>query len=99
MNTNALPRLSRREVLAGGALVVAFALRPRGWAALAAPAKDAAPPLPGSLSKLPFLDGWVRVGADGRITIFSGKAELGQGIKTALVQVAAEELVVAMPRA
>src|SRR6185436_4460705 len=35
-----------------------------------------------------------RVGADGRITVFTGKAELGQGIKTALIQVAAEELVV-----
>src|SRR6185369_16356470 len=30
----------------------------------------------------------------GRITVFTGKAELGQGIKTALIQVAAEELVV-----
>jgi CO/xanthine dehydrogenase Mo-binding subunit len=41
-----------------------------------------------------MLDAWIRVGADGRITVFTGKAELGQGIKTALVQVAAEELVV-----
>src|SRR5205085_5984810 len=30
-----------------------------------------------------------------KITVFTGKAELGQGIKTALIQVAAEELVVA----
>ena len=29
-----------------------------------------------------------------RITVFTGKAELGQGIKTALLQVAAEELAV-----
>jgi len=91
MNTAAFPGWTRREVLAGGALVVAFALRPRGWAA-AAP--EGAPALPGSLAKQPFLDGWIQVGADGRITVFTGKAELGQGIKTALVQVAAEELVV-----
>lgn len=82
--------LTRRQVLAGGgALVVAFGLRPAGWAAEAEP-----PKLPGSLSKQPFLDGWIRITADGKVTVFTGKAELGQGIKTALVQVAAEELVV-----
>ncbi len=54
--------------------------------------------LPGSLAKQPFLDGWIRIGADGGITVFTGKAELGQGIKTALIQVAAEELVVAPDR-
>ncbi|HMA07261.1 MAG TPA: molybdopterin cofactor-binding domain-containing protein [Ramlibacter sp.] len=84
---------------AGGALVVAFTLRPT--AALAQPAagnpalnKAAGPELPGSLQKQPLLDGWIRIDADGRITVFTGKAELGQGIKTALLQVAAEELMV-----
>ena len=38
-----------------------------------------------------MLDAWIRVDAEG-ITVFTGKAELGQGIKTALLQVAAEEL-------
>ena len=41
-----------------------------------------------------MLDSWIRIDADGSITVFTGKAELGQGIKTALIQVAAEELVV-----
>src|SRR5262249_24685580 len=50
------------------------------------------PPLPGDLKKAPFLDSWIRIGADGKITVFTGKSELGQGIKTALRQVAAEEL-------
>ncbi|MEN3296531.1 MAG: nicotinate dehydrogenase subunit, partial [Burkholderiales bacterium] len=50
--------------------------------------------LPGSLKTQPLLDGWIRIDADGGITVFTGKAELGQGIKTALLQVAAEELVV-----
>ena len=95
MNVLDSPLVSRRRVLAGGALVVAFGLRPRGWAA-SAPAPQARPEppkLPGSLAKQPFLDGWIQIGADGHATVFTGKAELGQGIKTALVQVAAEELV------
>jgi nicotinate dehydrogenase subunit B len=50
------------------------------------------PQLPGSLSKAPYLDAWIRIDADGSISVFTGKAELGQGIKTAIIQVAAEEL-------
>jgi CO/xanthine dehydrogenase Mo-binding subunit len=38
-----------------------------------------------------LLDSWIRVDAQG-ITVLTGKVELGQGIKTALIQVAAEEL-------
>jgi CO/xanthine dehydrogenase Mo-binding subunit len=48
--------------------------------------------LPGSLARSPLLDSWIRVDADGRITALTGKVELGQGIKTALLQVVAEEL-------
>ncbi len=54
------------------------------------------PPLPGSLKDTPMLDSWIRIDADGSVTVFTGKAELGQGIKTALLQVAAEELGVPM---
>jgi CO/xanthine dehydrogenase Mo-binding subunit len=80
--------LSRRTVLGGGTLVVAFCMTP---AAFAQPG-PAAPGLPGSLRTSPLLDSWIRVDSDGRLTVFTGKAELGQGLKTALVQVAAEEL-------
>ena len=77
--------MNRREFFSrGGALVVSFTL----WPQLAA-AK-----LPGSLDKAPLLDAWIGVGADGSVTVFTGKVELGQGIKTALIQVAAEELMV-----
>jgi CO/xanthine dehydrogenase Mo-binding subunit len=38
------------------------------------------------------LDRWIRLDPDGRIIVFAGKAELGQGILTALAQIAAEEL-------
>ena len=85
--------VSRRGFLAGtGALIVGFSLLP----ALRALGQQAASgvKLPGSLETSPILDSWIRVGADGSITVFTGKAELGQGIKTALIQIAAEELAV-----
>ena len=63
--------------------------------ALAQAPQSGGPKLPGSLDKTPMLDAWIRIDADGRITVFTGKAELGQGIKTALIQIAAEELMVA----
>jgi CO/xanthine dehydrogenase Mo-binding subunit len=55
-------------------------------------------PLPGSLKDTPMLDAWIRVAPDGAITAFTGKAELGQGLKTALVQLVAEQLDVAPAR-
>ena len=91
--------ISRRRVLAGtGALIVSFSTRrllgARG--ARSGQATPAKPPLPGSLKENPFLNSWIRMEADGNITVFTGKAELGQGIKTALLQVAAEQLDVPM---
>ncbi|HEV7614162.1 MAG TPA: molybdopterin cofactor-binding domain-containing protein, partial [Steroidobacteraceae bacterium] len=88
------PIVSRRAVLAGtGALVISFSSVSR---LLGQQDNDNAPPngapLPGSLKESPFVDSWIRIAADGSITVFSGKAELGQGIKTALLQVAAEQL-------
>jgi len=78
--------VSRRAVLRGGsALIVSFSL---------APALLAQERLPGALQNTPQLDAWLRIAADGSITVFTGKCELGQGIKTALVQVAAEQLCV-----
>ena len=83
--------LTRRSVLAGtGALVVSFSCAPRLFAQQAP--QGGAGNLPGSLKKSPFLDSWIRIEADGNVTVFTGKAELGQGIKTALLQVAAEQL-------
>src|SRR5258705_1980838 len=85
--------LSRRRFIAStGALVVSFALFPRLACAQQPPAPGGGTVLPGSLKDAPWLDSWIRVDADGRITVFTGKAELGQGIKTALIQIAAEEL-------
>jgi nicotinate dehydrogenase subunit B len=89
MNAPQVP-VSRRALLQGsGALIVSFSLSQTVHAQAAA---EAAPKLPGSLGVDPYLDSWIRLDADGLVTVFSGKAELGQGIKTALLQVAAEEL-------
>jgi isoquinoline 1-oxidoreductase len=38
------------------------------------------------------LSSWIHVGAKGNITIFTGKAEVGQNIRTSLAQIVAEEL-------
>ncbi len=51
-----------------------------------------------SLQQYPDLDDWLRINDDETITVFSGKVELGQGIKTALAQIAAEELDVSLAR-
>src|SRR6185437_4285137 len=76
--------VARRAFLArSGALVVTFSLAPLD--ALAQ--QQEGPKLPGSLDQAPRLAAWIRVGADGSVTVFTGKAELGQGIKTALIAV------------
>jgi nicotinate dehydrogenase subunit B len=82
---------SRRELLTG-ALVVSFSLRALPSAGQEHENAATKPPLPGSLKDAPMLDSWIRIDADGALTVFTGKCELGQGIKTALIQVAAEEL-------
>jgi nicotinate dehydrogenase subunit B len=84
--------LDRRRVLAGsGALIVSFSLT-GAFAQDQAPAVAPAPKPPGSLATTPLLDSWIRIDADGSITAFTGKVELGQGFKTAFQQIAAEEL-------
>ncbi|WP_096483162.1 xanthine dehydrogenase family protein molybdopterin-binding subunit [Methylorubrum populi] len=86
------PTLSRRSLLLqGGALVVGFSLSGRD--ALAQ--QVFAPVATNGFSKPVApdqVDSFLALGADGRATIFSGKVDLGTGIKTALAQMAAEEL-------
>ena len=51
-----------------------------------------AKPLPGSLRVNPRLAQWLRFRAEGYVEVSSGKVEIGQGILTALAQIAAEDL-------
>jgi nicotinate dehydrogenase subunit B len=79
-------KLSRRDFTAAlGGIVLSFSLAPR--LALGQQAN-----LPGSLNNNRMLDAWLRINPDGSATVFTGKVELGQGIVTALAQIAAEEL-------
>jgi CO/xanthine dehydrogenase Mo-binding subunit len=63
-----------------------------------APTELQAQRLPGSLARAPQLDAWLRIGSDGTVTLLPGKVELGQGIRTALAQIAADELDVDLER-
>ncbi|WP_343729286.1 molybdopterin cofactor-binding domain-containing protein [Duganella sp.] len=87
--------LRRRAILNAGALVLGFTLLPRR--ALAEFNGMGVPPiankdLAGSLQRTPMLDAWIRIAPDGQVTVFTGKVELGTGVRTALLQVAAEQL-------
>jgi nicotinate dehydrogenase subunit B len=87
--TAALSTVSRRNLLkAGTGLVVGIAYAP-----LLAPAQETEPAhLPGSLNGNRLLAAWLRVNSDGTVTVFTGKVEFGQGIASALAQVAGDEL-------
>src|SRR5262245_23132183 len=82
---------TRRQFLKHGALTVAFALA--GPAAFGQPA----PAGPRSLAP-DDVDAFLTIGEDGAVTIFTGKVDLGTGIRTALRQIAAEELDVSYER-
>jgi CO/xanthine dehydrogenase Mo-binding subunit len=49
-------------------------------------------PLPPGLARNSRLDRWVEIRTDGVVEIRTGKVEIGQGIVSALAQIAAEEL-------
>src|SRR5438105_55599 len=59
---------------------------------------SAAPQLPGMLRDNPRLDQWVRFDTKGRVTVSTGRVEIGQGVLTAMRQIAAEELDVSPDR-
>lgn len=61
-------------------------------------APSPAPKLPVSLVANPRLSSWVKFTGDGRVAISPGKVEIGQGLVTALAQIAADELDVEIVR-
>ena len=79
---------SRRYVLKGGAITVGFALagipsrgRAQSTAVVAKRILDSKE-----------VDAFLAVNADGTVTLFCGKVDLGQGLRIAIPQIAAEEL-------
>src|SRR5207248_1181365 len=79
--------LDRRGFLKGaGALIVSFSIPELAYS-------QAQPD-----AKLQQIDAWLAVGADGGVTVFCGKVELGTGVQTALSQIVAEELDVSFGR-
>jgi len=56
------------------------------------PALPPAPKLPVSLAANPALSSWIRLSPEGQVVVSPGKVEIGQGIVTALAQIAADEL-------
>lgn len=99
-----LENAGRRRFLAAGSVTVSFSLVPGALlAATKQAATESAQPIgtdaaaasrPGNLKGTPMLDAWIRIDEQGRITVFTGKVELGTGIKTGFIQIAAEELAV-----
>jgi nicotinate dehydrogenase subunit B len=80
--------IDRRSLLRGaGALVVTFNLTDTGAAQPASPAKTVSPDQ---------VDGFLAIHPDGSITVYSGKVDLGTGVRTALTQIVADELDVSM---
>src|SRR5260370_23636381 len=59
---------------------------------------SALPTLPPLLAANPRLDQWVRFPSPGHVTVSTGRVEIGQGVLTAMLQIAAEELDVALDR-
>jgi nicotinate dehydrogenase subunit B len=75
---------SRRDLLkGGGALIVSFSLADQALA------EQAAAQRPLSIAEV---DAFLTIDARGRVTVYSGKVDLGTGVRTALAQMAAEEL-------
>src|SRR5258707_1830246 len=56
------------------------------------PVPSSAAKLPVSLAANPILSSWVRFASEGQVMVSPGKVEIGQGIVTALAQIAADEL-------
>src|SRR5215471_18113716 len=86
---------SRRDFLkTAGVMMIGFGV----GAATVSTAEAQSPINPSGSVDATQLDNWVAVGADESITVFAGKAELGTGMRTVQLQLAAEELSVPLDR-
>ena len=81
---------ARRDFLkTGGALVVSFSL---------GDARAASPAMPAKTVAADQVDGFIAIDSKGNVTVFSGKVDLGTGVRTAIAQIAAEELSLPLER-
>ncbi len=89
MNTEPKKKTRRRFILGGlgltGALVVGWGMMPPRQRL------DGTNPLPTEAGEV-ALNGWIKLGKDGSVTIAMPRAEMGQGVHTALPMLIAEEL-------
>jgi nicotinate dehydrogenase subunit B len=85
--------MDRRKFIqaSGGFLAISFAIGGRAFAA-------GGGELPRDLDRNPSLDSWIRIGADGTVTLLIGKVELGQGSVTAAAQCCCDELGISWDR-
>src|SRR5712692_10064762 len=79
--------LNRRDFfrIAGAGVVVALLLGEGG-------VRPAAGQRPGGGNQPKELGAWLHIGEDNAVTVFTGKVEIGQNIRTSLTQAVAEEL-------
>jgi nicotinate dehydrogenase subunit B len=76
--------IERRALLkASGALIITFALKPDFGRSAQIKAKPVG---------LDSVDSYLAIDANGLVTVYSGKVDLGTGVRTALTQIVAEEL-------
>jgi nicotinate dehydrogenase subunit B len=83
---------SRRQFLGLSGLIVSFGLAP----ALASAASSPQRPLPPKNVAPDEVDGFLAIDRQGNVAVFSGKVDLGTGVRTSITQIVAEELDVSM---
>jgi len=85
--------VSRRDLLrSGSALLVGFAFRGYAWAQNPATKPDPAKLDPAKIVDIKEVDSFLVVHDDGSVTVYTGKVDLGTGLRIAVRQMAAEEL-------
>src|SRR5690606_28038250 len=86
---------TRRDFLRalGGGLLVGAAIFGVADSTLAAPSRRDRARRDGADDRV---SAWLRIGPDGSVTVYTGKVEVGQGVRTSLAQIVAENLGVEM---
>ncbi|CAB3766793.1 xanthine dehydrogenase family protein molybdopterin-binding subunit [Paraburkholderia humisilvae] len=82
--------VKRRTFIVGGAATLGALVV--GWSALPPRQRLMPSQPPGVQPGQTALNGWVKIGADNRVTVMVCRAEMGQGVHTGLAMLVAEEL-------